>query len=253
MAKPPAFMFYVRDWLTDSELQKCSLSVRGMWIDMLCHMWLNAPYDTPLDPPQHTPHDTPYDTPQQGVLIGGIKALSSSLHMHHNSLRKFIREAAEHPFCDITFNSKTGVYAIVNRRMARESTKRRAHAESQQRYRDRQKDTPGDESVITPLAYAPALAIASAPHDESPEEIPDGPAGWIAAACTLTGRSILDRNRELVKGLAKKLYEDYGDTANDVLSRIRTGPPIIRYPRRLLEDAVDSQAPKSHTGKGWVQ
>ena len=41
--KPPAFQFYVRDWLTDTELSRCSPATRGIWIDLLAAMWV-APY-----------------------------------------------------------------------------------------------------------------------------------------------------------------------------------------------------------------
>lgn len=44
MSKRPAFLFYTGDWLKDTALRCCSLSARGMWIDMLCHMHDCEPY-----------------------------------------------------------------------------------------------------------------------------------------------------------------------------------------------------------------
>lgn len=37
----PSFQFYPRDWLADSGLTLCSLAARGLWLDLLCRMWLS--------------------------------------------------------------------------------------------------------------------------------------------------------------------------------------------------------------------
>lgn len=41
MGKAPAFMFYASDWLTDPSLRMCSHETKGVWIDLLCHMFLS--------------------------------------------------------------------------------------------------------------------------------------------------------------------------------------------------------------------
>lgn len=38
-SKAPAGQFYWADWLRDSELQSISAASRGIWINLLCHMW----------------------------------------------------------------------------------------------------------------------------------------------------------------------------------------------------------------------
>ena len=40
--KAPAFQFYAMDWLTDPSLRLCSPETRGVWIDILCWMWLSS-------------------------------------------------------------------------------------------------------------------------------------------------------------------------------------------------------------------
>lgn len=40
--KAPAFQFYAMDWLTDPSLRLCSPETRGVWIDLLCWMWLST-------------------------------------------------------------------------------------------------------------------------------------------------------------------------------------------------------------------
>lgn len=39
--KAPAFQFYAMDWLTDPSLRLCSPETRGVWIDLLCWMFLS--------------------------------------------------------------------------------------------------------------------------------------------------------------------------------------------------------------------
>lgn len=40
-SRPPAFQFYAMDWLTDPSLRLCSAETRGVWIDLLCFMFLS--------------------------------------------------------------------------------------------------------------------------------------------------------------------------------------------------------------------
>ena len=53
--KAPAFQFYPSDWLTDPSLRLCSWETRGVWMDMLCLMFLS---------------------PQPGFLIVGKRSLT---------------------------------------------------------------------------------------------------------------------------------------------------------------------------------
>lgn len=48
MAKAPAFQFYVRDWLSDLELRQASATSRGIWIDLLCYIWMSSNCDGTL-------------------------------------------------------------------------------------------------------------------------------------------------------------------------------------------------------------
>src|SRR5690606_22940421 len=53
--KSPAFQFYPGDWMRDLALRSCSISARGLWIDLLCLMWDGSPRgylrvaDRPID------------------------------------------------------------------------------------------------------------------------------------------------------------------------------------------------------------
>jgi uncharacterized protein YdaU (DUF1376 family) len=48
LAKPPAFQFYPKDWLSDDRVQSMTPAQRGAYIDLLCHNWLNG--SLPIDP-----------------------------------------------------------------------------------------------------------------------------------------------------------------------------------------------------------
>lgn len=42
--KRPAFQFYPGDWQHDAALHSCSVSARGLWIEMMCIMHQASPY-----------------------------------------------------------------------------------------------------------------------------------------------------------------------------------------------------------------
>jgi len=44
MINRQGFTFYPEDWLDDAKLKHCSLTAKGMWIDLLCHMHRGDPY-----------------------------------------------------------------------------------------------------------------------------------------------------------------------------------------------------------------
>jgi uncharacterized protein YdaU (DUF1376 family) len=51
--KPPAFQFYVKDWLSSSTVHSMSLAARGAYIDLLAFAWQSQPFATlPNDPAQ---------------------------------------------------------------------------------------------------------------------------------------------------------------------------------------------------------
>lgn len=39
--RAPSFQFYPGDWLTDPKLNLCSTVTKGVWIDLICHMFLS--------------------------------------------------------------------------------------------------------------------------------------------------------------------------------------------------------------------
>lgn len=39
--RSPSFQFYPGDWLTDPKLNLCSPATKGVWMDLICHMYLS--------------------------------------------------------------------------------------------------------------------------------------------------------------------------------------------------------------------
>ena len=67
MGKLPAFLFYPKDWLTDTELRICSKAAKGVWIDMLSVMFSapNRGFLTLAD-------GTPWTDEEISAAIGGL-------------------------------------------------------------------------------------------------------------------------------------------------------------------------------------
>ncbi len=101
MAKAPAFQFYVKDWLSDPELQSCSSSTRGIWINALCYMW---------------------ESVTRGQISGSIEELSKLLRASNGDFATFLEDLRRHKFADVT-NCNSEI-TIINRRMFREQKQR---------------------------------------------------------------------------------------------------------------------------------
>ena|GEM_PF-3990006 len=81
--KAPSMPFYVKDWLSDTELRLCSASTKGIWIDLLCHMWIAN---------------------EQGRIDCQVsKIIKMTGGATEAEICLFIEEAFEHEFCDFSF------------------------------------------------------------------------------------------------------------------------------------------------------
>ncbi len=103
MNKPPAFQFYVRDWLSDPALQAASASSRGIWINALCFMW---------------------EAPERGKLTGTRESLARLLGATTGEMEEFLAEASALNFADVTESNKK--VTLENRRMVKEEKERQA-------------------------------------------------------------------------------------------------------------------------------
>lgn len=123
MNKPPAFQFYVKDWLSDPQLRLASPLSRGIWIDCLCFMW---------------------DAPNRGELTGPKTDLAKMLGAKNEEFDLFLSEAKMLKFCDMS-HSENGNVTLVNRRMSREERNR----ENARLRKKRQRGTPPSHTNVT--------------------------------------------------------------------------------------------------------
>jgi len=140
--KPPAFMFYVRDWLTDEHLAKVSFQTKGIWIDLLAYFWLSE---------------------TRGKTTATRRELCKMLGCTAHEFRRFLDENERHPFCDVSFEN--GVYTIENRRMLREEAERATTRGRVQRFRNGSRNAPCNADVTPPLAVAVAVAVTERDKD----------------------------------------------------------------------------------------
>ncbi len=156
MAKPPAFQFYVRDYLTDDALQGCSLAARGFWMQMLCHMHLAE---------------------ERGVLTKSVQQFARLAGCSAQEVAEIILELKDAGAAEVCSASdlRQGlthpdfVLTLKNRRMVKEDLERKSHADRQKRYDERRRqaaDAKSDAKVTVPSASA--SASASAQHTPKP-------------------------------------------------------------------------------------
>jgi len=110
--KPPAFQFYVRDWLTDTELSACPPLVRGVWIDLLANMWVAS---------------------NRGLLTGTVEQLSRMCRCSQEEMNETIDTIRVLKVARVTLCN--GKVTVVNRRMRRDEVERKSNADRQKRYR----------------------------------------------------------------------------------------------------------------------
>ena len=137
MGKAPAFQFYVKDWLSDIELQMTSASTRGIWMNFLCHMWSSR--------------------------IRGELQLSEDQFIKFGNCSKgemeiFLKENEALGFCYIKCNSN-GNSIIRNRRMYKEEKSKELNRLRQKRYYYKNKPNAEPNADITPPSPSPSPII----------------------------------------------------------------------------------------------
>jgi len=112
VGKNPAFQFYSGDWLKDPELQACNASTRGIWINLIAHMWESNP---------------------RGEIRGTLLQITRLGNTNSKQMSLFINEVGVTHFADV--ENTNGIYIIRNRRMIREEKEREATRERVQKHR----------------------------------------------------------------------------------------------------------------------
>lgn len=140
MAKAPADQFYYGDWLRDPALQACCASTRGIWINLLSHMWFAEP---------------------RGKLTGDHDSLCRLGGCSREEMDTFVDENYVHKFADVTFCNKN--VTVINRRMYREDQKRRKTRRRVEKHREQKKA----EEECNGQCNADVTPPSSSPKDSS--------------------------------------------------------------------------------------
>ena len=143
--KAPAFWFYPKDWLGDSQLQMASPTTRGIWANFLSYMWL---------------------APDKGELEGTFEELQKLAGASKDELDVFFKEAKRHKFCDIG-QFCPGIVTVINRRMSQEDAERRKARLRKRKQRERQQeneDVTGDVTGDVTEMSTPHIAVCNIQH-----------------------------------------------------------------------------------------
>lgn len=161
----PAFQFYPKDWLSDTQLAFCSLAAKGLWIDLLSIMWT---------------------APIRGVLCfspDGIchskldgKRLAKILRCHEDAIDEAMQELLDNGV--ISVDEKGFMYS---RRMRRESLLSDLRATAGRKGAEKRWNSP-DKMAKGTFAMAknmandgPPTAIATATASSTKEYCPEAP------------------------------------------------------------------------------
>ena len=136
MAKAPGFFFYTGDWKKDANLSLCSLSTRGIWIELICSMHENG---------------------RSGQLTGTAEQLAQSVRC---STSEFLVGLAELQSTKtaVVQRGKNGQITVTNRRMRRECNARVTTRKRVQDHRVRKKkpDCNGDVTSPSSISSSPS-------------------------------------------------------------------------------------------------
>jgi len=135
MPKNPAFQFYPRDWLSDTELQQASASTRGIWINLLSHMWFSQ---------------------KRGEVSGPIEELRRLAGCTESEWLIFYEQNCRLKFADVTFSD--GNVTVKNRRMVREERERNLATCRKSRQRSRE-----CHAEVTPPSPSPSPSPPPSP------------------------------------------------------------------------------------------
>ena len=112
MAKAPAGQFYWADWLSDTELQAASAPSRGIWINLLCHMWFAE---------------------NRGKIVGTQAELIRLANCTEHEFTNFLHEVARKRFGNI--RRRHDNITLISRRMIRDEIARQATNERVKKHR----------------------------------------------------------------------------------------------------------------------
>ena len=105
MSKLPYMQFYPDQWMTEAGLRACSLAARGLWMDLLCHMW----------------KATERGVLKTGKQVWGLAEIANAVSVDPKTAQDLLSDLLLH---DVTERRKKDG-ALICRRMVREEKVRK--------------------------------------------------------------------------------------------------------------------------------
>lgn len=124
--KLPYIPLFTGDWRKDPALTLCTPATRGVWIDLLCAM---------------------HDLDRSGELRGTLDEIARLARCSTVDAAQALTDLQNKRAAEIT--ERNGEYIVRNRRMYRESERRKSNADRQERHRQLCRHGPSN-GVITP-------------------------------------------------------------------------------------------------------
>ncbi len=125
MAGKPSTQFYPGDWWRSVDLRKCSMTVQGIWFNMLIVMW---------------------DEIEQGKIAGTRGEICRLIGCEKEELETFFSATKLHKFATVTFRNRK--VTIINRRMYKSYNDRIGSKTRVRRHREKKKSK--SNSDVTP-------------------------------------------------------------------------------------------------------
>jgi len=194
--RAPAFLWYARDWLTDTRVRMCSASTRGIWIDVLSMMWLE---------------------PERGIITIPEDKLNLVLTCTVPEAELFLKEAVTQMFANVT--RCDGNVTLENRRMHKEFLLSEGSKLRMQRKRGKDQCY-GD---VTP-PFAVAVAVADAKIEKEGTDMSSS--GGTALALVPPKDDTQNQAREVLEYLNQSIgaqYRPADGTLKPIIARLREG------------------------------
>ena len=217
MAKAPASQFYWADWLRDTELQAVSASSRGIWINLLAHMWFAE---------------------KRGIITGTKEELTRLGNCSEKEFENFMHEIARKRFGNK--HIKGGEITLESRRMIADELARQTTNERVKKHRC--------NTVVTDMKRecnnAPSSSSSSSvskegersasypknPRNELADKLIDE---WVKACPSRPSKDYVEKARV-------RVYESVTagtkpDAVRFALDKLKQGKPLGAWDSYLLE------------------
>jgi DNA-binding transcriptional regulator YhcF (GntR family) len=126
MSKLPFMQFYPDQWLTEPGLKACSLAARGLWIELLCHMW----------------KATERGVLKTGKQVWGIPEIANAVSADPKTAQELLSDLLRHA---VTQRRKRDG-ALICRRMVKEERRRKQTRKAVEAHRDKKASCKPDVS-----------------------------------------------------------------------------------------------------------